>query len=527
MTESKREVLTILGVASVGIATAYYLRRITRKEQPGRIPDLRMPRGYFGAVHAMYAHGKDQFLYGLGRLNLLGTDPKVGISNISIFGQNNVMIRDPELAKEILTNNHQVGGKFGKSFRDSPFEFLIDGCFGNSLFFADDHDSEWALAHKLLSKPFSHRGVMAMMPTMIEQANKLVAMLKQDSENGDALYLYDYMVKMALETLAVSTMGTSLECFTQTDLPPFPVHFQGVINAVFDLMEWPERLWPLFFLTRRRIVRHVKAMHKIVDDIVERRMRNETSASVGQKDLLDIMLHPGDGPQMSAKGIRSQILGLLFAGHDSTAAALSSFIVFMIANPRVEAKVVDEIRRVVGDEELRADHLSKLTYLDWCLKETLRCLPPASNVERMAFDKDVMVAGKWRVARYEPINIDNIALHLDPETWGADAALFVPERWEKGAPHQYSYQPFSSGPRGCIGKEFTLLDQKIVAVKMLQNFTFQSLAPGSWKPRPGYNLVKATDTMAQPPKIGIDVEFNPRQIFAGASLPVILKPRAP
>eukprot|EP00928_Gymnodinium_smaydae_P003828 TRINITY_DN1134_c1_g4_i3.p1 TRINITY_DN1134_c1_g4~~TRINITY_DN1134_c1_g4_i3.p1 ORF type:complete len:493 (+),score=66.20 TRINITY_DN1134_c1_g4_i3:22-1500(+) len=433
MVESKKEVAVILGVAGVGVATAYFLRYSLRKEQPGNIPYVTLPKGYYFSAQAMYAYGKDQFLYGLGRINLLGTDPKDGVSNLPIWGQDYVMLRSPDLVKEVLTNSYQVGGKFGKSFRNSPFEFLINDCFGNSLFFADDDDSEWGLAHKILSKPFSHRGVMAMMPTMLDQAEKLLDVLRRDSANGEAIYVYDYMIKMALETLAVSSMGTSLGCWSTKEVPAFPVAFQGVLNGVFDLVVLPERLWPFMFLTKRRIMRHVKTMQVIVDDIIQRRMRNETRSATGNTDFLDVMLNTEDGgPKMSAKGMRSQILGLLFNGHDSTAAAMSSFIVFMIANPRVEAKLLDEIRQVVGDEELRADHFQKMTYLDWCIKETFRCLPPAADVERMSFAKDVMLGGKYRLNLWQPITIDLFALHMDPETWGPDAAEFIPERWEKG-----------------------------------------------------------------------------------------------
>ncbi len=49
------------------------------------------------------------------------------------------------------------------------------------------------------------------------------------------------------------------------------------------------------------------------------------------------------------------------------------------------------------------------------------------------------------------------------QVWGADAAVFKPERWENDGspPHRFAYLPFASGARGCIGKEFSLIEQKI------------------------------------------------------------------
>ncbi len=48
----------------------------------------------------------------------------------------------------------------------------------------------------------------------------------------------------------------------------------------------------------------------------------------------------------------------------------------MTANPRVEALLVREIDEVVGDGDLRWEHLPRLTYLACCQKEALRLHPP-------------------------------------------------------------------------------------------------------------------------------------------------------
>jgi len=263
-------------------------------------------------------------------------------------------------------------------------------------------------------------------------------------------------------------------------------------------------------------------MNNIIDEIVRKRVQGETSSTGKFPDLLDLMLNGESSRKLSEENIRSQILTFLFAGHDSTAAAMSSFLVFMIANPDVEAKLVDEIQTFVGSADVEAHHLPKLQYLDWCLKETLRLLPPAGNYQRMAFQENILLGGRWKVKQWDPITIDIFTLHMDPQTWGADAALFVPERWAKGPPHPYSYMPFASGPRSCIGKEFSIIEQKIVAVKLLQNFVMK--VPETWVARKGSVLIKASEHLKQP-IIGIDVEFSPQQFFAGASVPMHLDAR--
>jgi len=427
------------------------------------------------------------------------------------------------LVQEVITQNHQRGGGYGKSFKGSPFDPLIDTTFGRGLFFAEDTDRMWSVAHKVLTKPFSHRGVMSMFPTICQQANKLVAALDLEIEGGKRVYVYDYMVKMALETIAVCSMGTSLRCFDSEDTLPFPVAFQEAMDSMLELLNVPASLWFCCFGLKRRMNKAVQRMNSIIDDIVQQRVQKKTQAFGKDPDLLDIMLTGESGAKLDPQNIRSQVLTFLFAGHDSTAAAMSSFIVFMLANPDVEAKVVEEIQHVVGDGEVEPDHLNQLKYLDWCMKESLRLLPPAGNYQRMAFQDDMLLGGRYKVKRDAPVIVDIFTLHMDPETWGPDAAHFVPERWEAGPPHPCSFMPFASGPRGCIGKEFSLVEQKIVAVKLFQNFIMKR-AEGS-VPRTGSILIEASKPLAQP-ILGIDAEFNPKQFFAGASIPVILQRRA-
>ncbi|CAE8705256.1 unnamed protein product [Polarella glacialis] len=111
--------------------------------------------------------------------------------------------------------------------------------------------------------------------------------------------------------------------------------------------------------------------------------------------------------------------------------------------------------------------------------------------------------------------------------------------------------PFASGPRGCIGKEFSFMEQKIVAVKLLQRFTMRS--PKTWTAREGSVLTVLFLLLlllwlllllllllvlllllflswllleSLPHTIlGIDAEFSPQQFFAGASIPVQLQLR--
>ena len=66
-------------------------------------------------------------------------------------------------------------------------------------------------------------------------------------------------------------------------------------------------------------------------------------------------------------------------------------------------------------------------------------------------------------------------MNLDPKIWGPDADKFRPERWDEltgDATSPYAYEPFSNGPRVCIGKNIALLEMKAILIGMVASLRF-------------------------------------------------------
>ena len=63
-----------------------------------------------------------------------------------------------------------------------------------------------------------------------------------------------------------------------------------------------------------------------------------------------------------------------------------------------------------------------------------------------------------------------------PCLWGDDVKQFKPERFVNGvasATKGLSFLPFSSGPRTCIGQNFSMLQAKLFVAKVLQRFSVE------------------------------------------------------
>jgi cytochrome P450 len=71
------------------------------------------------------------------------------------------------------------------------------------------------------------------------------------------------------------------------------------------------------------------------------------------------------------------------------------------------------------------------------------------------------------------------ALHKSTEIWGPTANEFDPKRWlnplyTKNVTN-YSYLPFITGTRSCIGNKLALAEFKILLSTLIRNFVFQPI----------------------------------------------------
>ena len=145
---------------------------------------------------------------------------------------------------------------------------------------------------------------------------------------------------------------------------------------------------------------------------------------------------------------------LIVAGSETTATVLAGTTYLLLANPDALAKVVAEVRTAFSSpSEVNFLSARKLPYLMACLEESMRCFPPIPGlnprrtVEPVVVDGNAIPPGtylgvhQW-AAYHSPLNF------MHPE-------LYAPERWLPGhgmTDQKDVLQPFSIGPRNCIGK---------------------------------------------------------------------------
>lgn len=490
------------------------VRRLLKARGPGEdIPYAKGWKPILGHLMVVGKYIKDNNKLAAGRM-ALGVKSEEGLDTfmMDIFGIKMAIVTELDAIEEIVTNDPK---RFTKNFSSVPTMSFAREIFGNGLFFADTDSNDWMVPHSILKAPFSVKGVREVLPMMNEQADQLVKCLKKEVGFGGVCHIDHWVTKMAFETIAVCATGTSFGSFADDQDTPFVKALNNALSGFGPLAKCPPPLWPIFFRKRLAQIRaDAKIMRDTCIEVIKKRRANETHTISNKRDIMDMMLEekdPKTGKAMTEQQIVDNVLTFLFAGQDSTAAAMATLMCFLNANPQCKEKLVKEIDDVVGDGQLEWEQLSNLHYLDWCIREAMRLVPPAGGIVRTA-NGDQLLQNRWRVPANTMCMVGIMAVHYDKKLWGEDAHQFRPERWKNGPPHKYAFIPFAVGPRACTGREFTLIEQKVTFVKLLQNFDFKR--PDVVEAEPGYTTLKQ-ENQTMVPFIGMDVEFKTTSAFVG------------
>jgi cytochrome P450 len=169
-------------------------------------------------------------------------------------------------------------------------------------------------------------------------------------------------------------------------------------------------------------------------------------AEPGSDSMLALLLKQRDenGDPPSDRHLRDQLVALLAAGHDTSAASLSWAFERLARHPDVQERLRD------GDPD----------YLDAVVKEVLRVRPALTIAPRRLLEP-VQIAGHTLPAGVHVAACLWLAMRRE-DLW-PDAAAFKPERWLNGGPPDpMSWIPFGGGVRRCAGAPFAEMEMREV-----------------------------------------------------------------
>jgi cytochrome P450 len=209
---------------------------------------------------------------------------------------------------------------------------------------------------------------------------------------------------------------------------------------------------------------------RTVRDAVAKLLAEQRDA--GKDDLLTRLVaarDPESGRAMDDRQLVDNLLTFYFAGHETTAKALTWTLYLLARSPEWAAKLRDEIRSVTSGAPVEAAHLERLVLVQQVLKESMRLFPPVPIMSRQAVAATRIegLAVESGMSILMPI----YAIHRHARRWERpdefDPTRFAPEK--EAAIPRYQYMPFGAGPRVCIGMSFAMMESTAMLATLVRD----------------------------------------------------------
>lgn len=227
------------------------------------------------------------------------------------------------------------------------------------------------------------------------------------------------------------------------------------------------------------------------DKVIDEELASKASQSTKTEEHRYIFLDELITVTSSRPTIRAELLNILLAGRDTTAALLSNLVWELPRHPAMLARLRLEITEIVGDDEEipTYEQLKSMKYLRAIVNESQRLYPIVPTNSREAIRDTILPHGSGPdgtspilIPKGSYVAYHTYSTHRRPDIFGADADTFNPDRWLKpGFRPGWAYLPFSGGPRVCIGQNFALTEAMFVVVRLLQRFEIERKDFGEWR----------------------------------------------
>lgn len=195
-----------------------------------------------------------------------------------------------------------------------------------------------------------------------------------------------------------------------------------------------------------------------------------------------------EGDEFTDESLRSQLLTLFFAGHETSSTSLTWIHYLLHEHPDVRRKLREEAAGAIGTGLPTAAAVERLSYTEQVICETLRLYSPIHSISRVALEDDTI--GGYAIPSGATLYVSLYATHRLPKYW-PDPHRFDPERF---APHhcadrpRFAFIPFAAGHRNCIGATMAMTELKLAVARIALRYELDVAAGRRVKPAAGTTM---------------------------------------
>ncbi|WP_256420413.1 cytochrome P450 [Halobellus rarus] len=366
------------------------------------------------------------------------------------------VVAHPEYAERVLVSERDAFVKTD--------DFAL--AFGNSVVAVDGDD--WREQREFLDPFFFASRIRSFLPAMREQ----VVDRAESWEDGESIATVPEMKALTFDVLAATLLGLDPDS-NRADLRRAADDLNGYFDPVtWALPDWiPTPSGRRFDAAKATLRTELRTHLQDASNTDDESLVASLAAATGSAGGLDAADEPRDGdyPRDTDAAV-DQLIGLVFAGHETTALALTYTLYCLAEHPETYERVEAEVDDALGEEPVRWEHLDDLPALERAVDESLRLYPPVHALPREA-TRAVEFGGSEIPAGAELL-VSVFAMHRDERFWD-DPETFDPTRWKERDRSAGAYLPFGAGPRRCIGAAFASVEARVVLAELLRRYRFE------------------------------------------------------
>ncbi|KAF7891458.1 uncharacterized protein EAF02_001783 [Botrytis sinoallii] len=360
----------------------------------------------------------------------------------------------------------------------------------NPLDIINANDADHSRYRKSMSHAFSAKGLQAQEPILNKYIEKLMTKLEHEATSRVPVDMVKWYNLTTFDLIGDLAFGQSFD-----GLENSRYHFW--VSTIFESVRAMQfvkvgDIYPLLFQFLKPFMSSdlASARQRQRDyskTVVQKRLANPAPSDL--VDFMDSMLrHRGEKDGLSDEELVANSSILVIAGSETTATLLSGVTFLLLKNPEAMQKLTHEVRTVMQSEEdiTFANATANLPYMLACLEEALRRYPPVATGLQRVTTSTTMISGyeippNTRVAVHQSAAYDSpLNFHLP--------SRYIPERWLPAAktdPESPFFhdkrdvlQPFSVGPRNCIGRNLAYNEMRVILARIIWRFDLE-LCPDS------------------------------------------------
>ncbi len=401
------------------------------------------------------------------------------------------LLNHPDDIKHVLVTND-------RNYRRIEFPPAAKRVFGRGLIISEDplHRKQ-----RRMIQPYFHRQrIVSYAEIMVQKTRQHI----QGWHDGATVNVAREMMQLTLSVACKAFFNMDLTDKTNELTQAVTV---GQHHITRQFRSFTAMLTPEFIPTKNN-VQFGKAIRKL-DHTILGIIQTRRASGERPNDVLSMLLDARDEEDhpMSDQQVRDEALTLFLAGHDTTANALAWTCYLLAQHPEVEARLLDELKRVLNGQPPSAADVPKLIYTEMVFSEAIRLYPPAYLLSRTALGDDRFPCGVGIPAGAD-VWLCPYVIHRDSRFF-PDPERFDPERFSEKSKkdrHPYAYFPFGGGSRMCIGESFAEMEGVLLIATIAQHFQMMLLPGQTIVPEPLVTLR---------PKNGILMQLSKRRVGHG------------